>query len=65
MDCWRRSRPSLTKLGPILDLEIVREPQGWTEGGPWLAFRWQVPAPWSDVAALILADAGARRVNGG
>jgi hypothetical protein len=25
--------------------------------GPWLAFRWQVPAPWSDVAALILADA--------
>jgi hypothetical protein len=32
-------KAELTKLGPILDLEIVREPQGWTEGGVTVASR--------------------------
>jgi hypothetical protein len=32
-------KAELTKLGPILDLEIVREPQGWTEGGVTVANR--------------------------
>jgi NAD(P)-dependent dehydrogenase (short-subunit alcohol dehydrogenase family) len=32
-------KAELTKLGPILDLEIVREPQGWTEGRVTVASR--------------------------
>jgi len=32
-------KAELTKLGPILDLDIVREPQGWTEGGVTVANR--------------------------